>query len=535
MGIGKTTMALAVHHVQHVFNKMWAEIHRVNSNTPGKHWAKNSEDEMEQCPSNAHMKSKYGFDCPCHPSSLTHFLKEKLGLSVALVPVGLLVVWRAEHKACFAENPNHQLLVAHKALGTKENDAKALDSLIVGKLDSEGEFDEESVYEARLENGLVLVVSTPDSFHSQFIDRWSTRKHFDITPDPTWNPKTQKFIKHHAKPHHTKLFSRIVVSMVFRDEFQLRKTQTIQAITKLQTVQNYELRHLSRSHQGRRVYHRFSLIAISGTPLVRGPEDIAPFVQVMCWDSWSLDQVLQCWMTSEIQTLGKQWNTWIRAKNPEDNKTSTVIMEKLTPLVERIMIRWTTDSLLCGEKAVKAPVVKHAQIKCRNSKEWSTRVNALGEDEKKKLQEREQKRKAEYRARHGSLANYQSLDTANINIYYRSRVCASFPALMDLVDEDMQPLRLSESEWIEKTTKNNKTGREVSWYPETELDPYYANLDKIVASSGKLRQLHKKMDDFDKFLDAEDRPCRQIIFSYFFTVTYVMYLVSMLPFLFLFC
>jgi hypothetical protein len=60
MGIGKTTIAIAAHHVQHIINIMHNDILEVPLLHAGA--ADNSD---TACPSNEQVVKKYGFDCPC--------------------------------------------------------------------------------------------------------------------------------------------------------------------------------------------------------------------------------------------------------------------------------------------------------------------------------------------------------------------------------------------------------------------------------------------------------------------------------------
>jgi len=94
---------------------------------------------------------------------------------------------------------------------------------------------------------------------------------------------------------------------------------------------------------------------------------------------------------------------------------------------------------------------------------------------------------------------------------------------MDLQDNEGKPLRLTEREWEDHTSKR-KEGVE-NWAEGTSSDPYFANLAKIAGSSGKLREIQKKLDYWKDIIDAERKPARQIWISYFFAGAYIQYLV----------
>jgi len=519
MGIGKTTIAFAIHHVQHIFNQMWAHV-RDPQNTD-KHYSKKN--PCKACPSNSRVLKKYGFDCPCQPNSPGHWLKEKLGVSVGIVPLGLLNVWKYEHQQCFGDDSNYYFVKAH---GSAKADkiTSEISHLLRGEIVSSGE-QERSVYKGTIDNGLVFVVSTPDSFVSQFLDKFTIQKSWRYTPNPSIG-RGGKVINHREKAAKTQPFFTAVITMVFRDEFQLRKTSAKLAIEVLQRLQNKDLATIPKLSWGDRAYHRVAIIAMSGTPLMMGPSDIAYFVDLMSYPAWRQDNVLRDWMANELEALGTTWNAWITKKihDPTD-PTPHEVNAKLSPLVEKLMIRWTANSRLCGQKVVRVPRNKFEDFECDNGPIWAPRLLTLGEAERKIFQAKEEKRQRRWLENHASLANYVPLDKTNINIYYRSRVCASFPALIDLKDENGIPLRLSEGEWIEKTKENRKSGLGAAWVPETHSDPYFRNLKAIVRSSAKLKKIHEKIKEFEGFKDGEEKEPRHIFFSYFFVGSYIMYLV----------
>jgi hypothetical protein len=88
MGIGKTRMAFAIHHAQHVANQMWAHIRK----NPGSHVNPESDefnDEETICPTGQSMLSDFEFFCHCYKSSPTHLLSERLGVSTSFVSLRL--------------------------------------------------------------------------------------------------------------------------------------------------------------------------------------------------------------------------------------------------------------------------------------------------------------------------------------------------------------------------------------------------------------------------------------------------------------
>ncbi|KAK6591796.1 hypothetical protein H4I95_12038 [Botrytis cinerea] len=516
MGIGKTTMALAVHWIQHIFNMMWADI-SANSKAHTAHG---------ECPANKQMYKTYGFDCPCSPDSPNHWLKERLGVTVALVPLGLLNVWKAEHTECFKGISDQILVKAHgtsNASGGDQLNDRTQDLLegeeIIQEEVYQSDGDESlqesekpktpSIYTPRLQNGHVFVITTPDSFASQFLNKFQHTKTWWYQPPG----------KEARQRRETPAYQSCIVSLLFKDEFQLRRTESIRAIQDIQRRQYINNEATLLRDCRHEVYHRIALVLLSGTPLTTGPLDISGFVQLMCRDRWREDAILQNWMHNELQDLGEKWKKWTDSRSINTQDVSHEITQKFSPLVENLMIRWTTNSDLLGEKPVIVPRNLYSNIKCNNGSYWTSRVDSLGQEESKRLERRENIRRARYQARHGHLKGYESLDKTNVNIYYRFRLCASFPKLMDLTDDEGIPLKLTEGEWVVKST-----GKDPEWKQETDTDPYFNNLKEIVASSGKLRGIEKKINKYKYFRDAEKKLARQVFCSYFFAGAYIMYL-----------
>ncbi|KAE8440337.1 hypothetical protein EG329_008565 [Mollisiaceae sp. DMI_Dod_QoI] len=408
--------------------------------------------------------------------SQNHWLKEKLGVSVCLAPPGLQSIWLSEHSACFRnENMGQYIFKAHGSSSLK-NEHK---DFLRGTKIPQGNH-EPDIYKPRLRNGQYFIVTTPESFANRFLSEFTHKK--------TWgNEKTYKEVKR-------------------KNDVQKRQNKHLE--TKLQ------------ADWGPKAYHRVALILLSGTPLMTGPLDISTFVELMRRDAWKKDPVLKNWMGTELAALGNQWKKWTESRSTIVEDISRDVNQKFSPLVERLIIRRTTNSKLLGQKVVVVPKNMYSDVECDNGSFWNEKVDSLGHAEALKLEEREKKRKNKYVQKNGSLNGYKPLDKTNDNVYYRSRLCASFPYLMELRYPDGSPLQLTEHEWL----YNTRGGDDAKWVPETKSDPYYANLQRIVESSGKLRAIKAKLKKYMKFKDGEGKLARQIFCSYFFTGAYIMYL-----------
>ncbi len=364
MGIGKTTMAFAIHHVQHVVNLMYADIR----DYPDQHINPKSADYTNgaiPCPFATQMYAKYGFYCPCAAGSPTRFIKERLGVSVALVPTGLLDTWTAEHRACF--KPGSQLLerAHHSKGGIKLDQWKFL----------RGEEEKHSInghpntstFYPRLENSTCFVLSTSDSVEKHFLLPKQNQdvKSYNFTPDPEMKKQkdgTMKKVQHKPKLQSCPSSQSVIVSLFFKDEFHLRQSKAIQAITRIQDLQNIRLQSIDPLAWGVKRFFRVALVLMSGTPLTNGPLDIAPFVKRMVVPAWGHDNVLRNWMGEELTKLGERWKAYCATKI--DRTAADEVLISLPPLVEKLFLRWTTESDLLGHQCVRVPPNFFEKISC---------------------------------------------------------------------------------------------------------------------------------------------------------------------------
>lgn len=535
MGIGKTTIAISIHHVQHTINRMWEQIWA----EPDKHLFSSddlSEPDMSKvCPSQDPMMKRYGFDCPCYLTSPTHFVKQKLGISVALVPLGLIDTWRYEWKQCFANNKNQKLLIAHGSYKTRNEPAAwsllqgeektkrelATESISCDPAEGFEEHDGPSTFTPLIRNGNCFVISTSQSISTKFLNHPSNcrKKDWELQEKP--HPRSKKdprLVKPKQKTIPGKKYQSCVISMIFKDEFQHQDTQAANAIQEI----------INRQKQS--TPSNIALILMSGTPLTSGPLDIARYVELMGKPSWNNHPILRKFMKTEVRNMGERWRKAILkvgSNNPKDRQELSDIRaevyNKLPALVETLFIRSTTDSRIGNYPVVKVPTCLFKTIFCEHTEANQLQADGIALTQQKAFEKKEETRRSKYLSvHHGDLQGYTPLSKTNVNTFYRSRVCATFPALVNLRDTDGNFLKLTNDEWIEKVTSK-------AWRPGTNSDPYFSNLDAIVKSSGKIIEIGKMLDSFDKRLDGERKPCRHIFISYFFVVVYIFELVSNRP------
>jgi hypothetical protein len=552
MGIGKTTIAICVHHIQNVYNIMWEHIRK----HPTAHVDQaNGDCDNEEivCPSYKQLFEEHGFACPCAASSPGHFIRERLGVSMVITPTGLLDTWKYEFNACFCplidkkgqpvnNKYGYQLARAHAnnkptteqwALITgKEEQYLARDMDVEEGIPQQNKRLTTSAWYPRLDNGKVIILSTSDSVIKKFIEVRENRQEHQWTYRPTrWktDPATgeKKRVNTQLKIQREPASQRCVISTIFKDECHLRRAQCDTGISGIRRAQNclYSQKKHKQGDLGHLPYYPISHVWMSGTPLITGPSDIARWVELMVRDRWAHSAVLKEWMGTEMASLGREWTSNILNPRQRDEETFQKILRALPPIVERLFLRFTTESIFIDQPCVEVPKNIYRELWSTHPGKWQAQADAIAEEEHRDWIRRNNKAKQKFIQNGGRLNEWKDLKPGNS--YYRSRVVATLPYLGIMTDEDGHLLRLTNEEF--KAHVNGTDGVR-KWTPGKKGDPYFDNLEAICASSGKLESVKNKLAEFDpaRFQDMEGKPSRHIFCSYFYVVVHVLEMVSIL-------
>jgi hypothetical protein len=516
MGIGKTTIAFAIHWVQHLLNYMWDQIQKDLLRNADSHSSQEEDTvPLDKCPSNTKILQRYGLDCPCASSSPTHFAKAHLGATIALAPLGLLSVWEAEGAECFPKSKNGtrhpvQVLRAHGATTITPRTKDLLlgdEETCTIDLPGGGTRPADSNYWPRLQNSHVFVVTTSQSLQTRFLNVFRAQVEWTETM-----PATTRTVRGASQTVPSKTRTRknvwhntAVVSMVFRDECHLESRSSSPSIGVLRTLRSYQ------------AHIRTRIVPLSGTAITVGPREAASWIQLMVQDDWSRDQTLKDWMGDECVDLGARWERLCTGTGDQAELGTMVAL--FQPLVERLFIRFTNSSDFLGYPPAAVPKSIFRTIECENDPDWAKRIEALKEDEDQRLNRQEKQRRQTYADQNGNdMRQYVPLQRNRPSMYITARLCASFPYLMQL-RHGGQRLTLTQTEW-------QRHVRDKLWKGETSTDPYFSNLQDIVKSSGKLKELGKLLDYWERREDGEKKLARQIFCSYFHVGAYIIYLVG---------
>jgi hypothetical protein len=516
MGIGKTTIAIAAHHVQHIMNMMHSDIRKA----PLLH-AGAADNGDTACQSNEQVVKKYGFDCPCAALSPTYGIKANSGICVVLSPLGLLRNWCDEWRKCYSDD-NGEITDASNplkmALVLGHRSAKAADGNFMTsdkkRLMQSGEIaqgeDQAPKCTSRLTNSQVFCVTTSQSFETHILNPLTFKKTYTWQEEgkPKKDKRGETYITR-PKTHSRDIpYIALVVASVWRDEAHLERLATSSSIAVLKSS-FFKLPHNNGVH--------FNIM--SGTLLTTGPTDIAHYISCLARESWKRHPVLRHWCNDEAVKLGSDWDKLVKGGDVKAEK-SQVIIDRFKPLIETLVLRFTPDSNFLGTgPVVVLPPNFYTEIECMHSQEWMARLEQDKQEEDRRYANRERARRQEYITKYGSDKNYVPLLREGVTFHYRSRLYASFPYLLDLRKSDKVNLKFTEAEWADRKRNGLWEGKD---------EPYLKYIHKIAESSGKLAKIKEKIEEWDTIIDGEGLPARLIFCSYFFTGARIIYLVCVL-------
>ena len=529
MGLGKGTMMFTVPMIQHIMNLFWDHI----DNHPDMHWD-TSMPKKATCPSHTELKQRWGYDCPCAPSSPTHPIKANFGVPVIICPLGLLANVVNEYRKCFGiwddntkqwnftnqSNPFGFRLALCHSLGSA-TDNTALTPEVINIMKSEIVESEDAAPDAipqlypRVENSKVFVVTTSGSFTSQVLSKFRRQKVW-MQPQPdkivqAWRGKPAR--KEPQLPRRmTKDWFPLILNFFERDECHQERLQTSETIKELNgsflaSEQNCDMR----------------IIGLSGTPMEMGPADIAWFVERMKYfetENWKQHPVLKNWLNGEAIKLAERWEKAIKKRDFKSPEFHTIV-EELIPIVETLFIRFVPkSSFLTVPQVLNIAPNFHQDLGCEHPAEGAL---MLAEHEARNLdiyEEKKQRMLARHLSKGKSEDSFIPPAPPRPSMRYQDRLIVSFPELSRIRDAQGEELKLTEQEW-----KNRTTGDDADWL--NGQDPYTLNMDQIVKSSGKLAVIKSLINQYKDELSEKDGKRRRMIFcSYFFVGAWIVYLVT---------
>ncbi|ESZ92701.1 hypothetical protein SBOR_6913 [Sclerotinia borealis F-4128] len=432
MGLGKSTITLATCHIQHLINCMYDDISR----EPQKHLSSHRIIQDNRiCPSNDQVRKQYGLDCPCTKSHPISKIKPSLGIHIIIAPLGLLTNWQNEWNSCYEkENPfGMQLVIAHRNFKAEENISIANRKLMLADIEL-GEADDRHphpICKPNIRNSRIVCVTTSHSLQQQLIEKFERIISVPYHSEGSLATRSDGSI-YTTKPkvvydHFPSI--PLVVSSLWRDEAHAEKLPTSK------TIQH-------------------------------------PTLNTFCHD--------------EMTELGKSWDKKVKQGNA-DEEASRECVNILRPVIEATTLRFDPDSNFLGAgPVVLLPPNRYLEVVCNHNTKWSDRLLKQREEENAEYEQKEKTRYAIHMRRELKANDYVPLKREHTHAYYRSRVFASFPFLMDIsqLEGENPPLRFTEKEWSErhKLKEDNVAEDVVAWNDTT--DPCFNNCNWTAGTMG---------------------------------------------------
>lgn len=428
MGLGKTMTAityfvLSVHILRnHEHVRQHPERHLANDNS------------SDKCP----LQHKFPFRCSCISSVYSaRKLEPRPGPTLFVVPTSLLSVWLRQWADTIEKISPLRLVFGHGPVPTKDLDRfercgilarDSPDALALQLNDAEDDDDEKPINATRF-----AVITTSGSCHH-----------------------ARRLVE--SRDERNKVIASRDWRALVRDESHLDKR------AESGTVNLFS--QLLPSHGSPAIW------LLSGTPYDRGPIDIRAWFGVLEGEGWQADKVLSLAANKKFHVLANRvHNNLSRGRGPSSDEWEELRADArtLSQILERIMIRWESETTWFGKQLVDLPPNEHRDISC-----------PLDDGYMRELQRHEERvTKDVWRAYERQMQNWhmnprgQAPKFKPSSFFQRSRkirMVAIFPGLLDLMRH--HDLELTKDEIAE--AKSDK-----------KQSVYHQNINMLVNSSRK--------------------------------------------------
>jgi hypothetical protein len=532
MGIGKTTMAIAVHVINHTLSIMRNEI----SLRPQQHLDGQARkaDPVLQCPSNNKMLQKYGFDCPCSRANLSSHIRTFKGPTTMLAPSSLAKTWRSEWQACFGlreELPcgtgimDYVFVWAHNKAYSKSGAwrngceefamAEALPSTPdTYKSVPPGPAD----MTFNVQSSRIFILTTSQSFPTNVVTRL-VRPYTYIIPATSTTTRTGR-PKENPATRETILYSCFLPGSIWIDEAHKERLETSAASTALKMC----IKLFKATDHPPMPIH-----PMSGTMMVNGAIDLHMYTSKMVQAAkgrWEAHPVLKKFSNDELKTQGAAFDKAIRATLTNE----TTIIEHanlLREFVDVVTLRVNeTTKWLDGTPILKLPRNEYFEIECALDPYWQARLSNYENERTQRLSAMNNERKKAQMDRVGHLRNFEPLKVHSIAATRVGRLYATWPKLLYLVDHGGVEWKWTQAEWSNWVNHNPNDD---SSSPVSSTHPFYGHLQDIIDTSPKATYIRDRILALSRAKDAEGKIPRIVICSEFYTTTKLITLVPIMP------
>ncbi len=483
-GLGKTLEVIGWILVEHIFAYMWEEVEVSWETGNGLHLPRDYFDPAARCPS----ESRWPLQCPCLQTGFVKNAQAHHGVNVIIASKSLLQNWIDEWNKFIGTSPYEDQLPSMKLFTqhgeTKRGSRKIPQDLTNSKLNQIRNGKDRG---ALLGSTAYTFLTTSQSFGSHLYDSvlYGQQKHYQRN-------------KHVS----TTIVRRVDVARAIRDEFHEEKSPSSNAVTLFKKMP---------------MAHKFFL---SGTPVVNGPSDLVGYLSVLETDKWQRknNRFHNC-QSQKVASLGIQYSNFIKTdpKSRDDDAVAALIAEYVS-ILEKIMLRRTDSTMwVDGTPLQSLPPQSTTMHKVQPpTQEYLDLSRGLNERTRKHMQARYEAALAAWHIKGGRAP------TLSVEAYIRGsrllRMAADFPGLLKLAAQN--PAMAFNVQEIER---NN-------WYKEPALSVYYENLDMLITSSPKIKELENVLRAHDdEALEGAELPKKSLVFSDFPVIAFILSLVRSFP------
>jgi SNF2 family DNA or RNA helicase len=466
----------------------WDEVEESRTKNDGKHLLAGTDDIPQpptaECPSKERMEKQYPFPCPCVDSGPTSNLKPVYGPILILSPAGLLETWQQEFNDSIDESDSRvgmTLFVAHQSGKSRQIiTPEQINSLRCDN--SDGEF----LPKGDQTRYIVLTTSRSIDTHVQSKLRREIR-HPAVTDN-----RGRK-----GKPYIT-YEEGVWWGMILRDEAHQEKASTSSAMTQIRRIRKFQDNQLP-------------VWFYSGTVFEVSPNDLHGIFEILEDDSWSTHPILKNCTSKKVIELGK---TFKKADISADARADLVKGTSL--LLRTAMIARTTETKWWGGPIMELKPHKDIYIECPISRDWAAQLNNMDVAIRQGMVEEHRKHVKKW-AEGGKQGPKPTISNEGyVRKHFKTRICATFPALIELIKT--YKLRLTWDELFEDEEGNRR-----DWLNDPKC-PYRVHLDDIIESSTKIKELEKIVNSLGKDWQGNDE--KLIIMSFSPIVAIIVHEVS---------
>ena len=446
----------------------------MNHDHLARHTRENPQPVDAKCPSEA----RWPICCPCVNTNITSRLHPIRGANLVLCPPQLVQTWVAEWNS--SVDPKYRNKLAMRLYCRHSSYSDAWDDRSRERMALTDD------YEPQANQERLVVLTAPQSYfrrvHGQLEYVVETEEEVPNNSRSKTAPKTKTVTHKKAVPD-------FAFGHVYRDEFHGDKSDHSTTPVLVGELRKWWSHYANTQSWKRKDQAGLPAVwLMSGTPYERGPSDLQWYLKRMELEHWKNVAEFKPCTFDAMKLLGALFNKIVREEpekqNPDEVRDCT---QRFKLMLTKLMIRRKSETDWFGKPLVKLPPTSYQQCEVPFPAEHKAAYGAIEKKAKTKAIDAWERRYQIWRR--NQIGPAPILKEATYFSYaYQLRVCASFPALVELADEFRLDL----------------TGKEIlfrGWYQNPKESIYYKHLDRLTLGAPKIH----KIEEIWRSWPAEER------------------------------